>query len=63
MYYEEAKNSEIGICPFCKSNNINYYEFEHIDDGGFYWANCDDCEKEFQEHYTFTFVGNFMKGE
>jgi len=63
MYYTEAENSELGKCPYCGSDNIVYDTIAYDGDGGYSTVTCQDCEKDYQEHYILTFIGNFIGGK
>ena len=53
------KETEIGKCAVCGSENLDYNGiFEIIDDGGFYPYSCGECDFEGREWYNLTFVGH-----
>jgi len=55
-------NEELGICPRCGSDNLDFDGFTVDIDGGelsvAYSATCDDCKLSFTENYNAEFCGN-----
>ena len=43
---------ESGICPYCKTEDIEYGSIELEEDHVYYPAKCNKCNKEFREYYN-----------
>lgn len=48
---------EDGHCPFCASDNIDYYDSYPEDDYFFYNCGCNDCNRNFRLCYQLLFDG------
>lgn len=64
--YDLDKNAEIkrGVCPYCGSTHLDYYEgateprvVEYNDYVSYDWT-CEDCGKEGQEIFSMEFIGH-----
>lgn len=54
----KKKYYSLGLCPFCKSENINHdHELDTDACGAYYKTHCNDCGKDFREEYEILFVG------
>ena len=57
---KEVKNSILGQCPKCKSDNLRYSGSNNFDDDGYvYEVDCGECGWEGQEHHELCFVAYY----
>ena len=56
----EIKNlpNKQGICPMCKSTNLDYEAVEFEGDMCYFPYKCKDCNTEGEEWYNLTFTGH-----
>lgn len=52
---KKRKKYEIGICPFCGSEDITYHDSEPEDEYYKYEVTCNQCDKEYNEVYELKF--------
>jgi predicted nucleic-acid-binding Zn-ribbon protein len=60
---ERIKKSEIGICPKCGNQELNYSGSELCDNQMFYEVDCPTCKWLGQEWHTMTFDGYYENKE
>lgn len=53
---------EQGVCPKCRSKNIEYGAAEFEDDLLYYPGKCNECGYEFEEWYALEFIGQNIEG-
>ena len=61
MKKEKVKilSNEVGMCPYCNSQNIDYDSARFHTDGMVSWrAICNGCHREFEEWHEMNFVGH-----
>ena len=52
--------TEKGVCPFCKSENVEYTSSPiENEEGVHYRTGCTDCHGEWNEKYSLDFTGNY----
>lgn len=55
---KEDYTNEQGLCPKCKSGNLNYGVAEFEGDMLYYPYTCDDCGQQGEEWYSLEFSGH-----
>ena len=53
------KRIELGHCPFCEGEDLEYPNGMQYDIMGnpIYEVHCNECGKDFKEHYRLKFIG------
>lgn len=51
-------SNQLGVCPYCNSQNLNYDTVQWESDHIYYPCTCRSCGKYFQEWYYLDFVGH-----
>lgn len=51
----KVKSNEVGVCPLCNSDNLDYDVMEVVDTGVEYPWTCNDCGAEGTEFYNISF--------
>lgn len=59
---ENKFKCEQGVCPKCRSKNIEYGAAEFEDDLLYYPGKCNECGYEFEEWYALEFIGQNIEG-
>ena len=60
MYVKE-ENSNIGNCPKCGSDNLDYDSLEPDGDSVYWECYCRDCDWEGKEYYKLQFTAYWTK--
>lgn len=60
---KEDYTNEQGLCPKCKSGNLEYFATEYVDNMCYYRYKCEDCGQEGEEWYSLTFEGHNVYDE
>jgi transposase-like protein len=47
---------EPGLCPRCKGGSLEYLDASNYDGGRQELYKCDDCQTEFTEYYSVTYL-------
>lgn len=56
--------NEVGKCPFCESDDLDYDAMEPEDGNMIYYPwTCNNCGKHGEEWYTMTFAGHSIEVE
>lgn len=51
--------NDLGICPVCGKETLEYEEFQIDDWGGYYPWKCGNCGATGRESYSFEFSGHY----
>lgn len=54
------KKEKMGICPKCGSENVDYKDYNYIDDFMVYEVICNNCRCKFREYTKVQYVGYGM---
>lgn len=54
---KNVKKTRSGICPYCGSDDVDFYDSDWEDDFFFYEALCRDCESVFTEVFKIEYDG------
>lgn len=52
------EDNQVGKCPICHSDNINYDSIQLESDMTYYPYTCEDCGTQGEEWYKIEFVGH-----
>ncbi len=53
----QVKKTRSGICPYCGSDDVDFYDADWGDDFFFYEASCRNCESVFTEVFKMEYDG------
>lgn len=57
------KKEKMGICPKCGSENVEYKDYNYIDNFMIHSVVCNDCGCNFREYTTIKYIGFGMDND
>ena len=52
-------SDELGVCPFCQNESLDYGSLELEDNSIYFPVICDNCGEHFKEYHNLVFNGNY----